>query len=215
MPDSGDLLVASFSVLRIAAVLLALSLALRYEPRIAPILGGIQVPALSQAARTLIWFALGGILAIPLVDLVGIIQMLVEISSPVSWGLFEGTVSTFWGSAPNRVFDILSLATTLSVYALASLLLYRRLSIQRSPHLAAPATSTGERILITASLAGLVNLIVMSILVGVVFVQLPFSIRPLGAGAEGLIAGWLLGLGFIVGVAGIFGLRTQRARHEV
>jgi hypothetical protein len=215
MSSSGDLLIAAFSLARIIAVLVALWLALRYEPRVASFLKGIQAPSPSLAARAVIWFALGAILAIPLVDLVGFIRMLVEITSPESWGLFNGTVSTFWGSAPNRVFNVLSGATTLAIYAAASHFVWRHLSSQRAPHLAALASSKIDRILITASLAGLVNFIVISILVGVVFVQLPFSVSPLGVGAIGLVAGWLLGFGFVVVLAGVFSLRMQRALHEI
>jgi hypothetical protein len=214
MLNSGDLVAGIFSLARIAAVLLALWLAFRYVPRVLAILEHNQETSQSHAARAVIWFALGALVAIPLTDVVGFIRTLVEIVSPATWGLLNGTVSTSWGSLANRVFVALSGGTTFAIYAGTSVLLWRRLGVQASPNLNAFAQSKMDRILITGSIAGLVNLVVISILVGAMFVRLPFSAAPLELGTPRLVAAWLLALVLVVVVAGAFNLRAQPSLHE-
>jgi hypothetical protein len=213
MPNSGGLLVVTFSLARIIAAFVALWLAVRYESRIDSYLTEIQASARSKAARVVIWFAMGALLAIPLFDLVEFVHAVARTASPGSWAL-GGNISTSWGNAPGWVFDLLSGLTTLAIYLVTAFLLWPQLNIQRLPSLAALAPARGDRILITASIAGMVNLIVLSVSVGVVSIQLPFSIRPPGNGPLGLVAAWLVGLALVLILAGLIRLRSPGTPHE-
>ncbi len=194
MSNPANLVLVSTSLLRIVSILIALWLASRFEPRIASIFQGGQPGLLGAVPRTLIWLALGSIFAVTLFDLIALVQLFVELVALASWGLADGTVTTFWGSAPPRVFDALSGGTTLAVYAVASLLLWRSFREQPSSSLALVAPSVADRILLTLACAGLVNFIVSAVVVRVVFVQLQAAIGSLGIGVAGFIGAWLIGL---------------------
>lgn len=72
--------------------------------------------------------------------------------------------------------------------------LLRHLRGQPSPILSALAPSNADRILLALASAGLINLIVGSIVTGVVFIQLPTAMRPPAAGAAGFVGAWLIGV---------------------
>ncbi|HLA82974.1 MAG TPA: hypothetical protein VJP78_15370, partial [Thermoleophilia bacterium] len=63
--------------MRLVSILIAVWLATRFEPRIASIFQGGQPGSLPPVPRTLLWLALGTIFAIPLFDLIGLIQTLI------------------------------------------------------------------------------------------------------------------------------------------
>jgi len=192
MSNPASLVLATSSLLRLVSILIAVWLASRFEPRIASIFQGGQPGSLGPVPRTLLWLGLGSIFAIPLFDLIGLLQMLVELIAPARWGLADGSVATFWGSAPPRLFDALSGGTTLAVYAGAYSLLWRHLRDRFSPILSALARSTADRILLSLASAGLINLMVTTIVVGVVFLQLPTAVSPLAIGVAGFVGAWLI-----------------------
>ena len=209
MSNPANLVLVSTSLLRLVSILVGLWLASRFEPRIASLLQGDGTRPPGPVPRTLLWLALGSIFAIPLFDLIGLLQMLVELIAPASWGLADGSVATFWGSAPPRLFDALSGGTTLAVYAGAYSLLWRHLRDRFSPILSALARSTADRILLSLASAGLINLMVTTIVVSVVFVQLRTAARPPAAGTAGFVIAWLIGLLLVLALALWMQLRVQ------
>jgi hypothetical protein len=215
MSALADLVTASFSLLRIAALLLALWLAFRFESRIAHILNGQHLTSPSRLPRTSVWLALGAIFSIPMFDLTGLLRMLVEIISPSSWGLTYGAVPTFWGSAPSRVFDALSIGTTLVVYAAVSFPLWRYFRDDPLPAFHTLARSRADRILVIAASAGLVNLIVRSVVLEVVLIELPVAIRPIEKGIPGFAGAWLLGMLLALVLSQLFRLRTAASDAQV
>jgi hypothetical protein len=66
-----------------------------------------------------------------------------------------------------------------------------------------------DRTLLTLTLAGLINLIVTAIVVGVVFVQLPTTIGPLGLGPAGLVVPWFVGLLLVLALVLWMNMRLQ------
>jgi uncharacterized membrane protein required for colicin V production len=214
MSDPADLVLMSVSLSRLISILVAVWLASRFEPRLAALLHGEAASPPGAVPRTLIWLGLGSIFAITLFDLIGLLQMLVELVAPASWGLADGTVPTFWGSAPPRVYDALSAGTTLAVYPAACLLLWRPFREQPSPSLAHLAPSGADRILLSLACAGLINLIVTAIVVSVVFVQLPTTFRAPAAGAAGFVAAWLIGLLLVLALVLWMHLHVQQDDAE-
>jgi len=196
MSNPANLVLSISSLLRLISIPVALWLASRFEPRVGALLQGEGTSRLGTIPRTVIWLALGAVFAIPLFDLVTLLHQFVELFAPASWGLANGTFTAFWGAASPRVFDALSAGTTLVFYTVASLILWRSFGEQPSSSLAHLAPASADRILLALAFAGLVNLIVSSILVGVVFVQLPTAAQPLGfgVGVVGFVAAWLVGL---------------------
>lgn len=209
MTDLANLVLASTSLLRLLSILIALWLTSRCEPRVASLLQGEGTGRPVAAVRTLIWLALGAVLAIPLFDLVTLLQQFVELIAPARWGMADGMVTTFWGAASPRVFDALSAGTTIAVYAGSYVLIGGSVRTQGSSALGQIAPSTFDRTLLTLALAGLVNLIVTSIVVGVVFVQLPTALRPLESGTPGLVVAWFIGLLLVLALVLWMNMRVQ------
>jgi hypothetical protein len=209
MSNPSNLLLSSVSLLRLASILFALWLASRFEPRVAALVQGEDASPPGAGLRTLIWLAIGSIFAIPLFDLVTVLHEVVELYAPATWGLADGTMTTLWGAASPRVFDALSAGTTIAVYAVASRLLWRSFRGEPLGAIDRIARSAFDRILLTLALAGLVNLIVTSLVVGVVFVQWPTAVGPLGLGAFGLIVPWFVGLLLALALALWINMRVQ------
>jgi len=210
MSFTGGLVPEFFSLLQIAVVLIALWMALRFEQRVASLLQVETGRPLSKGIRTITWLSLGSILTLPLFDFVAFARELLEIISPATFGLAQGTVTTTWGNASAPVFDVLSVATTLAIYTTVWLLLWPHLRDRAPSFLASLAPSKVDRRLLTFSAAGLVNLMATSTVVGVVFVQLPLGIGQSRPGAPGLVVGWLLGLLLAAGLAVLYNLRAQQ-----
>jgi len=208
MSSPADLLVASFSFFRILALLTALCLAFRFEPRIAGILKGRDSTSPDALPRTVVWLALSSVFSIFLFDLTALLRLLVEVVSPTSWGLAYGMVPTFWGSAATRVFDGLSIFTTLGTYVAVSFPLWRRLREELPPAFHPLAPSRADRVLVLAAIAGLVNLIVRSIVLQVVLIELPATVRPIEKGSLGLAGAWMLGMLITLALSQLFRFRT-------
>ncbi|HLA82976.1 MAG TPA: hypothetical protein VJP78_15380, partial [Thermoleophilia bacterium] len=88
-------------------------------------------------------------------------------------------------------------------------LLWRHLRDRFSPILSALARSTADRILLSLASAGLINLMVTTIVVSVVFVQLRTAARPPAAGTAGFVIAWLIGLLLVLALALWMQLRVQ------
>jgi len=194
MSDPANLVLVLTSLLRFVSIFIALWLAFRSELRVAALLQGERASPPGAAFRSLIWLGLGAVFAMPLFDLVSLIQQSVELVAPRSWGLAVGGIPTFWGTVPPRVFDALSGGTTLAVYAITSSLLWRHFRDPSLPIFSAVAPSPANRILLTLATAGIIHLIVTTIVVSLVFVQLPTAVSPLAAGVAGFVGAWLIGL---------------------
>jgi hypothetical protein len=115
MSNPSNLLLSSVSLLRLVSILVAIWLAARFEPQVASLLQGEGSSPPGAIPRTLMWLGLGAVFAIPLFDLVALLQQFVELAAPASWGLVDGMVTTFWGAASPRVYDALSAGTTIAV----------------------------------------------------------------------------------------------------
>jgi len=90
----------------------------------------------------------------------------------------------------------------------------RRRSGCRAHHPQLPVPSdlapyTDDRILLTLASAGVVNLIVGSIVAGVVFIQLPTTVRP-----AGFVGVWLIGLLLVLALVLSLHLYSQRDNAE-
>jgi hypothetical protein len=205
----ASVILALFSWAHILALLAALWLAFRFEPRVTSVLYPQQSSSLTWPIRTIVWALSASLFGVFFSDCLGLTHTLLGIISPPSWGLAEGAVSTIWGSAPPRLFDALSAATTLAIYTAASVVLWRSLGDRPSSILATLAESSAERLLLVFACAGLVNLILGSLIEEVVFVQLPSPIGALAAGVPGFAGGWLLGVLLVLVSVALFGLRLQ------
>ena len=215
MSNLADPVTASFSLLRIAALLLAFWFAFRFESRIAHTKKSQSSTPQSRPPRRIVWLALAAIFSIALFDLSGVLRMLLELSSPISWGLAYGAVPTFWGNAPIRVFDALSIGTTLVIYAAISIPLWRYLRDEPLSAFHALAQSRADRVLLIAAFAGLVNLIMRSIVLEVVLIEVPAAIRPIEKGIPGFAGAWLLGILLALALSQLFSLRTAASNRQV
>jgi hypothetical protein len=208
MSNPADSVASSFAFLRIAALLFALWLASRFEPRIWYLTNGRHSMSTHAGPRTIAWLVLGSISSLFLFDLTGLLHLLVEVISPVAWGLAYGMVPTFWGSVTTRLFDGFSIATTLAVYAAVFVSLRGWLREESPPALRTLAQSGADRILVMAAISGLVSLIVRSIVLQVVLIELPGAVTPIDQGGIGPVVAWLVGMLFALAFVQWFRFRS-------
>jgi hypothetical protein len=99
--------------------------------------------------------------------------------------------------------------TTIVAYALAFVLIGRSFRDGGSFAIARIAQAALDRTLLTLALAGPVNLIMTSTVVGVAFGELPTPIGPLGLGVAGPGTGRFVGLLLVLALSLRMNLRIQ------
>ena len=188
-PDTLGLL---FNVLDVALALFALWIAGRIVLRN---LSFIQTNiSSSRAIQLLIWLALGEIFILPVLDLLGLIQLITRLSPDT------GEAYTLWGSVPSIVYELSTVFTILFIYSATLMAGWKHLFKRVPPIFETIRLNSFEKVFSLLAIAALVNHVLRFIILSVIWQQTPLEVKGLEKGIAGFFAGWLVGL-LIIGIA--------------
>ena len=188
-PDNLGLL---FNVFDVALALFALWIAGRIVLRNLPLLQNYI--SSSRAMQLIIWFALGEIFILPLLDLLGLIQLITTLSSETS-----GEAYTLWGRVPPFVYDLTNVFTILFIYSATLMIGWKHLLKRMPKILESIQINSFEKIFSLLAVAAFVNHIIRFIIFSVIWQQTALEVTGLDKGIAGFFAGWLVGL-LIIGI---------------
>jgi hypothetical protein len=161
----------------------------------------------SRAIHLAIWLALGEIFTLPLIDLLGLIQLITTLSTDET-----GEVYTLWGSVPPLIYDLCMGFTIVFIYSYTVILGWKPLFKRVPPISGSIQLSSFEKFFSLCALAGLVNHVVRFVFISIIWPQGTFEIGGFGKGIAGFFAGWLTG--FIILAIAIYVMYELIAKKE-
>jgi hypothetical protein len=190
-----QLLEFTYGLLVILAVFVAFGVARRVLRSLIPASEDGIARALSSSnlVRILCLLALAGVLVLPLLDALSVVRSVAEIASPGNWRM-PGQVQGMWGTTTLAVYDILATALVVATYAVTFVAAQRGGFVQKIASLFPLANHRSLPLLATLAIASLAASTVKTIVLQVVWLQVPLPGSPSERGAVGFVGAWILGL---------------------
>jgi hypothetical protein len=202
MPDI--ILESAYGIGSLLAILIALAAASRLVASVGgnPLIRSVPIPG-GRVAGGVLWLALGALFAMPLLDLLGFLRSLADISTRALWNPEINPAATPWGTAPWGLYLLLANLLLLAAYITTFACLWAPLNRRTHPgnHGRLPRWATAYMVAVVASL--LYRLLQATVL-RVVWLQLPTTLPSASRGVIGFSIGWVLGLLFLLFVILLF-----------